>query len=156
MGNCEDFEEEESLLQANGHELGVLVDRMPKCYCELAGEGIEYTWGCGKYYYRSLNLQNKRGKEKFWRSVTKCLEREILTTERIRKFSQRARQYVCAYYKIAQEQERQETEEQAQTVTHLDASPIKVDKMVKLFKMHCCTLDFDTHFCKAAFIKQEE
>jgi hypothetical protein len=27
MANCEDFEEEESLLQANGHEMGVLLDR---------------------------------------------------------------------------------------------------------------------------------
>ena len=65
MGNCEDFEEEESLLQANGHEMGVLVDRTPKCHCELAGEGIEYTWGCSKNYYRALKLQDKRGKEKF-------------------------------------------------------------------------------------------
>jgi hypothetical protein len=62
MGNCEDFDEEESFLQANGHELGVLVDRMPKCHCELAGEGIEYTRGCSKNYYRSLNLQDKKGK----------------------------------------------------------------------------------------------
>ncbi len=30
MGNCEDFEENESLLQANGCEMGVLVDRMPR------------------------------------------------------------------------------------------------------------------------------
>jgi hypothetical protein len=59
MGNCEDFEEDESLLQANGHEMGVLVDRMPKCHCELAGEGIEYTWDCSKKYYQSLNLQDK-------------------------------------------------------------------------------------------------
>jgi hypothetical protein len=59
MGNCEEFEEEESLLPANGHEMGVLVDITPKCHCELAGEGIEYTWGCSKNYYQSLNLQDK-------------------------------------------------------------------------------------------------
>ncbi len=155
MGNCEDFEEEESLLQANGREMGVLVDRTPKCHCELAGEGIEYTWGCSKNYYRALKLQDKRGKEKFRRAVAKCLERDILTTERIRKFSRRARQYICAYYKIAHEKETQEAEQEAQ-VTHLDASPIKVEKMVKLFKTHRCALDFDTNFCKAVFIKEEE
>jgi hypothetical protein len=33
MSNCIDFEEEELLLQANGRELGVLVDRTPKCHC---------------------------------------------------------------------------------------------------------------------------
>jgi hypothetical protein len=88
--------------------------------------------------------------------VTKCLEREILMSGRIRKFPQRAHQYVCAFYKIAQEQEKQEKEEQPQTITHFDASPIKVEKIVKLFKTHRWALDFDTHFCKAVFIKQEE
>jgi hypothetical protein len=48
MGNCKDFEEEESLLQANGRKMGVLVDRLPKCHCQLAGEGIEFTWRCLK------------------------------------------------------------------------------------------------------------
>jgi hypothetical protein len=41
--NCEDFKEEESLLQANRCEMGVLVDRTLKCHCELAGEGIKYN-----------------------------------------------------------------------------------------------------------------
>jgi hypothetical protein len=94
--------------------MGVLVNRTPKCHCELAGKGIEYTWGCSKNYYRALKLQNKRGKEKFRRAVAKCLERDILTTERIRKFSRRARQYICEYYKIAHEKEAQEAEQEAQ------------------------------------------
>jgi hypothetical protein len=41
LGSCQDFEEEESLLQAQGRSLGVMVDQMPKCHCKLAGEGIE-------------------------------------------------------------------------------------------------------------------
>jgi hypothetical protein len=79
MMNCEDFKEEESLLQANGHEMGVLVDRTLKCHCKLAGKGIEYTWGCSKNHCRSLRLHDKRGKEKFWAAVAKCLDREIPT-----------------------------------------------------------------------------
>jgi hypothetical protein len=51
LGSCRDFEEEESLLQARGTSLGVMVDRTPKCHCELLGEGIEYSWGCAKNYY---------------------------------------------------------------------------------------------------------
>ena len=43
MASCLDFEEEETLLQSTGREMGVLVDRTPKCHCELAGEGIEYS-----------------------------------------------------------------------------------------------------------------
>ena len=43
LSSCKDFEEEESLLQSMGRKMGVLVDRTPKCHCELAGEGIEYV-----------------------------------------------------------------------------------------------------------------
>jgi hypothetical protein len=77
----------------------------------------------------------------------------LLGRERVRKFSRRACQYICAYYKIAKEREGQQVATEA---THLDASPIQVEKMVKLFKTHCCAMDFDTHFCKAVFVKQED
>jgi hypothetical protein len=44
MANCLDSEEEEELLQSTGREMGVLVDRTPKCHCErLAGDGIEFS-----------------------------------------------------------------------------------------------------------------
>ncbi len=85
MSNCEDFEEEESLLQAMGREMGVTVDRTPKCHCELAGEGIEYAWGCSKNFYRSLHLNDKRGKEKFRSCVEKSLSREVLTNSKNQK-----------------------------------------------------------------------
>jgi len=52
MANCVDFEEEESLLQSMGTKMGVIIDRTPKCHCELAGEGIGYSWGCAKNEYR--------------------------------------------------------------------------------------------------------
>ncbi len=54
MSYCKDFEDEESLLQVNGREMGVLVDKTPKYHCKLAGEDIAYTWGCSKNYYQSL------------------------------------------------------------------------------------------------------
>jgi hypothetical protein len=100
-----------------------------------------------------LRLHNKRGKEKFKAAVAKCLDREILTTERVRKFSRRARKYVSTYYIIAKEREGQQIATEA---THLDAPLIQVEKMVKLFKTHRCAMDFDTHFCKVVFVKQED
>jgi hypothetical protein len=36
MSNCQDFEEEESLLLTMGWEMGIIVDHTPKCHCELA------------------------------------------------------------------------------------------------------------------------
>ena len=62
-GNCLDFEEEEILLQSMGREMGVLVDRMPRCHCEPAGEGIDYSWGCAKNFYCWLSLKRKKAKE---------------------------------------------------------------------------------------------
>ncbi len=42
LGNCNNFINEESMLQCYGRLMGVTVDRAPKCHCEMAGEGIEY------------------------------------------------------------------------------------------------------------------
>ncbi len=48
VANYSDFENEDTMLQTKGQEMGVLVDRTPKCHCELAGEGMEYSWGALK------------------------------------------------------------------------------------------------------------
>mmetsp|Transcript_8912 Transcript_8912/g.25093 ORF Transcript_8912/g.25093 Transcript_8912/m.25093 type:complete len:228 (-) Transcript_8912:166-849(-) len=59
MLNCLDFEEEKTLLQKMVENMcdrpgQFILDRTPKCHCEMAGEGIEYAWGCAKNYYRAL------------------------------------------------------------------------------------------------------
>jgi hypothetical protein len=70
-----------------GCSMGVEVDRTPKCHCEIAGEGIEYTWAHSKNYIRNILLDKKRGKENFKACVRHCLSRELLTTRVIQKFS---------------------------------------------------------------------
>jgi hypothetical protein len=45
MANCREFIEAEALLLSNGCKM-IIIDRMPKCHCELAGEGVEYSWAC--------------------------------------------------------------------------------------------------------------
>jgi len=72
LGNCTDFEEEESMLQSISSTLGVSIDQTPKCHCKLAGEGIEYSWGCAKNAYRLMPLSIKRKKETFQETVRKC------------------------------------------------------------------------------------
>ena len=59
-----DFDEEETMLQSMGRKMGALIDRTPKCHPELAGEGIEYSWGCAKNYYRRLQLEEEKEKGK--------------------------------------------------------------------------------------------
>jgi hypothetical protein len=39
LSQCKDLQDEESLLQTMAQKMGVMVDRTPKCCCELAWEG---------------------------------------------------------------------------------------------------------------------
>jgi hypothetical protein len=60
MSTCTVFEEEETMLQSMGTLMGVAIDRSPKCQCEIAGEGIEYTWACAKNHYQGILLDKKK------------------------------------------------------------------------------------------------
>ncbi len=84
LGGCLDIEEEEMMLQAMGHSLGVLVDRAPKCHPELAGEGIEYFGVMPRITFSSYRW---RKKEKFMGSMKKSLAIEVLNQDHIIKFS---------------------------------------------------------------------
>ncbi len=151
VSNLQDFEEEELLLQSMGYLMGVIINRTPKCHCEFAGEGIEYSWGYSKNEYCNKPLSVKRKKESFRDTVRQCLSREVLTTEPVRKFSVRARAYMLAYLAL-------DKEEEALTITNdPDSSAasivVKSEKMVKQFKSHQCTLDFDIGFIKSTVVE---
>jgi hypothetical protein len=154
LANCADFENEETMLQAKGQEMGILVDRTPKCHCELAGEGIEYSWGCAKNFYRRQPLKMKRGKANFRATVQQCFSREILTIERIRLFSQRARAYMLAYQMLHQEEE-EWLSSTDMDMKHSTSCPVNVEKILKKFNTHRCAMDFNNAFCKATFTKSE-
>ena len=51
---------EMTLLQFIGDQIGVVVDRSPKCHPELAGEGIEYAWDTAKLFYHRCHLRTKK------------------------------------------------------------------------------------------------
>ena len=145
-----DFEEEETMLQSIARQLGVRVDRTPKCHCELAGEGIEYAWACAKNKYRSILLENKKGKENFITSVRLCTSTDVLTRERVKKFARRARRYIMGYHVLHQ------SSQQANPPTNGDHEnsaiiPVKLEQMIKKIKTHRCALDFDYSFCKEVF-----
>jgi hypothetical protein len=55
-----DFMEQETVLQFYATQLGVMIDRTPKCHPEVAGEGIEYGWGTSKGWYRRKSLHQKK------------------------------------------------------------------------------------------------
>jgi hypothetical protein len=70
----------------------------------------------------------KKKKEKFIGSVRLCLSNEVISQERVVKFSKRACEYICAYHTLHKEQDE----------THLDpvVTPMKIEKLVKEFKTH--------------------
>ncbi len=65
LKNCSDFINEESMLQYYGRLMGDTVDQTPKCHCERAGEGIEYSWVAAKNKCRRFPVSAKKGKKHF-------------------------------------------------------------------------------------------
>jgi hypothetical protein len=146
--NLKDFETQETLLCLKARDMGIMIDQTPKCHSKLAGEEIEYAWGCAKNHYRRQPLKkHKRGKDNFHRTVRKCFSRQVMTTEQVQLFLQQAWAYILAYHKIQQEQRT------LSSTTNSDntASPVKVENFLKRFKTHRCAMNFDSSFCKAVF-----
>ena len=101
------------------------------------GEGIEYSWGCSKNKYRKEPLSKKKGKETYRELVKKCISRDDLTTERVRKFSRRARSYICAYHQMHYSD------------VNPDASvpeQVKIEQLAKSYKTHRSVVDFNYGF----------
>ncbi len=71
LGNCTDFAGEEMPLQSKGSALGVLVDHTLKCHCELAGEGIEYSFGMCQEFLPPATI-NRQMKKSFRNTIKKC------------------------------------------------------------------------------------
>ena len=120
---CYDFVNEPTMLQyIGGEKLGIVIDRTPKCSPELAGEGVEYSWACAKGWYRLQPNSKKKTKESFHNLVKECLGPKILSTERVRMFSRRAREYIEAYYLLE--------------VKGKEATPVNLDHLKKVRKSH--------------------
>jgi hypothetical protein len=157
MSSCKDFVEEEKVLQSIACVLGVRVERMPKCHCKLAGEGIEYAWACSKNKHWSILLENKRGKDYFVSSIRSCISTEHITKERAQKFARRARRYIMDYHMLHQQQSNENSSRDNSSSSSCCNSkneaivPGKLEQMVKKFKMNTCALDFDYYFCKEVF-----
>jgi hypothetical protein len=141
MASCLDFAEEMTALQHVGNELGVAVIISPKFHAELAGEGIEYSWGISKALYRRKKpLNSKRSKESFKRLVLECTSRQqVLRTATVRKLSRRARSYICAYYALY-ESNKGDIKRQALVTLPL------IERVVNAFKTHRAVIDFDAAF----------
>ena len=101
LSKCTDFKEEKTDIDQMCEELSSKYDYSvnilftPKFHCELAGEGIEYSWGASKRLYRREPLHKKRQSGEFKRLVHECVSK--VNINMVRRFSQKARNYMLTY-----------------------------------------------------------
>lgn len=126
MSACFDFKNEKTALENLTFGKGHLLRMTPKGHPEMAGVGIEYSWGKSKQHYRRNNSLDPK---LFHSEVLGALSSGVLFLERVRKFARRARNYMRAY--------------KGGNRT-FDA----VEKQCRLFKVHRSALDFDTGFIR--------
>jgi hypothetical protein len=144
MSQCPDFRDEETALQHLGRTIGVAVDCTPKFHAELAGEGIEYSWGYAKQLYCRKPLAEKRRRANFKSLVRRCTDpANEIDKVRVGKFVGRARAYICAYFQLAKgsNQEADDNVSKRQQAHFVD-----IERLMKSFKTHRCALDFDSGF----------
>jgi len=171
LEQCNEFKHELSTLQILGQEIGVAVDATPKYHAELAGEGIEYSWGYSKSVYRHSPLSSKKGRQKNFELVDRCCDPVIhLKKEQVRKMAKRARSYICTYHYLATQNDLADVEQPAdQPVVVADDAPrcrhknenklaekqkqlfVNIEKLTKKFWTHQCALDFDGSFVNSLF-----
>ena len=126
MADCLDFKHEETALEQVSRKKGHLLRMSPKGHPELAGVGIEYSWGKSKMHFRRNNTLDQNT---FHSRVLQSLSPEVLTLERVRKFARKARAYERSYATGASKYD-------------------DVEKLCKIFKCHRCAMDFDKSFIK--------
>ena len=140
MGNCEDFRNETTEMAELLAKLGVQMEQTPRKHPELAGEGVEYSWGKGKPEFRRSHDYNPNAAS-LERRVRAALDSStVLTRPRIRKFIRRGNEYKRAYRELENGQQ-VDAGASAGSVTHTDIEQMKRD-----VKAHRSTKDQDLKF----------
>jgi hypothetical protein len=168
VGACSDFQNETSQLQHIATKLGVGVTMTPKAHAELAGQGIEYSWGYAKLKFRQSNTSQDQAKKLRANVMNALSTTDCITTTRVRKFVRKAREYKVIYneYFLVKRKAERELEEARQVASSTNKRQIElkelvakrlsklhygiIEKQVKQLKAHRCTLDTDTNFIKNA------
>jgi hypothetical protein len=145
VGECADFQNELTHLQVMAEALAITVDFTPKFHAEIAGEGVEYSWGHSKGCYRRRPLQRKKSRASFRDLVKECISTNELTKRRVRRFSARARAYICTYHYLSEERLNGGEGDNRMGPLLLD----EIERLMKDFKSHRSAFDFDRGFLGA-------
>ncbi|CAN0251556.1 unnamed protein product, partial [Hapterophycus canaliculatus] len=91
-----DFENERTALQHAVESRGHILLLSPKCHPEVAGVGIEYSWGFSKQKFR--RVYNDEVPKHLHANIEKSMcTTKHLTIGRVRRFARRTRDYCRAY-----------------------------------------------------------
>ena len=140
-------ENETSQLEYVCAELGATAVITTKYHAEYAGEGIEYSWGLSKLHFRRYLIDSKQTADKFRKLVRFCISRDILTTEIVRRFSRRARQYMVGYRIL--------DKDRRDGVLNGDITHTRIERMKLSLKCHRAAMDFDKAFVMTE-LKEED
>jgi hypothetical protein len=161
MGNCTDFLNEETALQWLARNIGALIVHTPKFHCKMAGEGIEYSWACSKSDFRRQPIQERKGIQNFHAMVQRSTSSDVITREKVVKFSCHSRSYICTYFHLDQikEQQQQPVHAAAEVPSSNDQPHLfkDIERLQKKFRTHRrCVMDFDKEFVKGIMKEERE
>ena len=128
LSNCWDFAHEKTALQEYVESRGHILRMCVKGHPELAGVGIEYSWGKAKQKFR--RDVNDRISGHLPRNIVKCFSRDakFLPLSRIRKYARKTRSYRRAYRDGKSD------------------NLVSLEKLVKQYKQHRSAEVFDRKF----------
>ena len=128
ISNLPDFKNEKSALQHTVEGRGHILLLSPKFHPEVAGVGIEYSWGMSKLKFRR-EINDEVPKHLHENIVAPMCRETILTLGRVRRFARRCRDYCRAYLEHGAIESKQ-----------------KIEQMRKVAKAHRNIIDMEPGF----------
>ena len=132
LGSLPDFFNERTALQHTVEARGHILVLSPKFHPEVAGVGIEYSWGMSKLKFRR-ELNDEIPKNLHNNILTSMNRETILTLPRVRRFARRTRDYCRAYFKLEKDAVGAESKD-------------RIEQMRKSCKAHRNIIDMEPGF----------
>ena len=166
MSSCLDYAYEQTQMEYIANQMGTRVICTTKYHAEMAGEGIEFSWGVAKSRFRKIKMSTKMngGKDVFLKNVRACISRSSLTTINVRRFSTRARGYMTLYYAMGLKERENgilsdelvnDDKDEFVSFNSDSVNYLKIEQMVKSFRCHQNIVDLETGYINRIIGTQE-
>lgn len=136
LSNLPDFKAERTALQHVVESRGHILVLSPKCHPEVAGVGIEYSWGMSKMKFRR-EINDENPKHLHANILASLCPDTILTLGRVRRFARRTRDFCRSYRSLANNPEK--------GGACIDGKE-SIERMRKLCKAHRNIVDMEPGF----------